>query len=468
VSRAVREEAVPGGAGTARRALCALGACLLALAVAPAGARAARSADTPIKHFVSLMQQNRSFDHYFGTYPGADGIPEGACMPVDPTRRGSRCIKPFHLGDRSVRDLPHSRGTFAAQYRRGRMNGFVDPVKRARGRIDRTVMGHYDGREVPYYWNVADDYVLFDRFFASSPSGSVRNAMFWVSGTPGNFSGQAIPDSGFGDLPTIFDRLEASGVSWKFYVQDYNRAINYRNRGSGERSSQVMWVPLLGFDRFIGNRKLSRHIVDLEEYYEDLEHGTLPAVSYIVAPARGSSEHPPGSVRSGQRFVAKLVNALMRSSAWTSSAFMLTYDGWGGLYDHVRPPRVDRYGYGFRVPALLVSPYAREGYVDSTTLDFTSILKFIERNWDVPSLASRDRRANTFAKAFDFTQAPREPQFLSGERNVAEQRKPNRIAIYGLYMAAVVLTFLMVAWGVLGRSPFAWAAETRRRMRGGE
>ncbi|MDW8005550.1 MAG: alkaline phosphatase family protein, partial [Thermomicrobium sp.] len=122
-------------------------------------------------------------------------------------------------------------------------------------------------------------------------------------------------------------------------------------------------------------------------------------------PARASS----GSIQAGQRFVRSLIQALMRSPYWWNSAFLVTYDDWGGWYDHVPPPQVDEYGYGFRVPAFLVSPYAKRGYIDSTTYDFTSILKFIEENWDLQPLAERDARATSITNAFDFDQPPRPP-----------------------------------------------------------
>jgi phospholipase C len=435
--------------------LLAGGVAALLLVPGMAGAAGGESPKprTPIRHFISLMQQNRSFDHYFGTYPGADGIPEGTCMSVDPAKPKGRCIKPFIIGDQVVRDLPQDHRTFVREYNHGRMNGFASAVRQATGSINPAVMGHLDGQTIPYYWSVAKDYVLFDRFFTSTSSGSVRSAMYWVSGTPGNFQGQTIPPGGFGDIPTIFDRLQARGVSWKFYVQDYHPAINFRNRGSGELSSQVFWVPLLSYDRYITNPALSSHIADLEEFFQDLDHGTLPSVAYIVAPAGGASEDVPGTAKVGQRLVAKLVNALMRSAQWKSSAFMWTYDGWGGWYDHVKPPKVDPYGYGFRAPALLVSPYAKEGYVDSTALDSTSILKFIEQNWDLPSLASRDRKAKSIANAFDFAQAPREPKFPSSDPRAAKKKATKRYVIRAFYLTAFLGSGLIIAWAMFGWTP---------------
>jgi phospholipase C len=431
----------------------------------PAAAGAEPNPKTPIKHFITLMQQNRSFDHYFGTYPGADGIPAGTCMPVSLSKPSSRCIKPFRLRDQPVKELGHNESIFADQYRDGRMKGFIHGIRQATGRVEPAVMGHYDEREIPHYWSLAEEYVLFDRFFSSASAGSLRNSMYWVTGTPGNYNDESIPPSGFGSLRTIFDRLEARGISWKFYVQNYDPAITFRNRGGGDRSSQIRWMPLLSFGRYVGNPKLSSHIVDLEEYFQDLQRGTLPSVAYIVAPSGGASEHAPGNVAVGQRFVTQLVNSLMRSEHWKSSAFMWSYDGWGGWYDHVRPPRVDSFGYGFRVPALLVSPYARRSYVDSTTLDSTSILKFIERNWGLEPLASRDRKARTFLGAFDFARPAREPRFPSSERSRALKPHANQVAIYGSYLGALVLTGLVLAWALFGWTPLPRDAIARRRSR---
>jgi phospholipase C len=134
----------------------------------------------------------------------------------------------------------------------------------------------------------------------------------------------------------------------------------------------------------------------------------------------------------------------MRSSYWRSSAFIWTYDDWGGWYDHVKPPHVDRWGYGFRTPALLVSAYAKRGYIDHQTLDFTSILKFIEQNWGLRPLTSRDRRAKSIASALDFTQPPRKAVFLSRDRHVKPPNQPRRSAVYVGYSLALVLTLLII------------------------
>jgi phospholipase C len=226
-------------------------------------------------------------------------------------------------------------------------------------------------------------------------------------------------------------------------VQNYDPEITFRSRGGrGDRGSQVVWVPLLAYDRYIDDPELFSHIVDISEYYRDLEQGTLPAVSYIVP--SGASEHPPGSIQAGQRFVRTLINSLMRSEAWGTSAFIWTYDDWGGWYDHVPPPVVDDFGYGFRVPALLVSPYAKRGYVDSTVHDYTSIMKLIEQNWGLDPVAERDANANSLIDALDFSQPARAPVLLDTERGTTARAEPNRLVIYAAYLLAALLAAALI------------------------
>jgi phospholipase C len=402
---------------------------------------------TPIKHFVTLMQENHSFDNYFGTYPGADGIPQGTCMPVEPYEKDGRCVEPFRVTGRPVVDLGHTGNIHKAQYAGGRMNGFISAFAGQRG-VGDLAMGHYDDRDIPFYWNVADDYVLFDRAFTSAAGGSIWNHFYWVTGSPGNPKEDALLTKGFDHVPTIFDRLQAAGVDWKFYIQNYDTSVNFRNPGSGDKASQIVWAPVLNYERFLDDPELRSRIVPLDQYFTDLRNNQLPAVSYIVP--SGASEHPPGSIQAGSRFVRGLTNALMASSAWDSSAFMWTYDDWGGWYDHVKPPEVDKYGYGFRAPALLVSPYAKKGEVNHTTIDFTSQLKFIENNWDVEPLAERDAAANDISSAFDFAAPPREPIVPSEQRHVPAPPAPATWIVYTLYGLALAAPVLIMGFSRLG------------------
>jgi phospholipase C len=437
--------------------LLAIGAAGSASAAGSAKA-AAHAPRTPIRHFITLMQENHTFDNYFGTYPGVDGIPAGVCMPIDPAKGRKPCFKPFHIGDNSIapRDLDHSSATALLQFDGGRMDGFISALKR-RNQDGRLAMGYRDGEDLPFYWNLADEYVLYDRFFSSAFGGSYLNHVYWVTASPGT-GVDRVPENGLGNLPTIFDRLEQAHVSWKFYVQNYDPKLTYRTVSSypGNRASQVIWVPILNFARYIDNPKIMKHVVPLREYFNDLENGTLPSVSYVIP--SGPSEHPPSNLQSGQAFVRGLINALVTSTSWKSSAFLLAYDDWGGFYDHVKPPRIDPYGYGFRVPAILVSPYARKGYVDSTTLDFTSILRFIEDNWRLRPLTRLDAHANSFATGFDFRAKPREASFVSAHRGPAEEESHVvRARVYMLYLGALGLPVLIVASAI--------GARRRRRRR---
>jgi phospholipase C len=441
-----------------RRTVAALTAAVAAtaLAVAPLAEGTAAAATgshlprTPIRHFVVLMQENHTFDSYFGTYPGADGIPHGECMPVDPTRGARPCVRPFHIGNRSIVDLDHSESSATGDVDRGRMDGFVR-AQNIRTGEGAQAMGYYDASDVPFYWNVADRYVLFDHFFSSSLGGSFLNHVYWVAAGAGNAT-QSVPAGGL-KLTTIFDRLQQAGVSWKFYVQNYDPTINYRTLPkltNANRASQAVWAPLLDISRFLDQPSLSSHIVDLSHYYTDLRNGTLPEVAYI-APS-GGSEHPPGSLVTGQRFVRGLVNSLMTSSAWESSAFLEAYDDWGGWYDHVLPPRRDAHGDGLRVPAMLISAYARRHYIDHTRLDFTSMLKFVEQNWNLRPLTRLDATAGSIMGAFNFRHPPRKAAIIPLQRTTPPPSRTVRdVLLYALYGLGVAWAFALVLIG--GRRP---------------
>lgn len=410
----------------------------IGIGVVPAEAAPSETTKTPIQHFITVLQEGHSFDNYFGTYPGADGIPAGECMPNDPSHPQAGCTKPFAIGDRGSDALRSSRQVFDSEYAKGAMNGFVSTFSN-RGVDSNLAMAHYVQSDIPYYWDVAQNYVLFDRYFASASGGSLRNHVYWMTGTPGDPNTESVPANGLGDLQTIFDQLEAKGVSWKIYIQAYDPTATYRAKGT--TPAQVVRAPVLAMARFIDDPRLSSHIVPLGDYYTDLSQGTLPAVSYVV-PA-GASEHPPARVASGEALIRNMVTALKRSSAWPTSAFMWSYANWGGWYDHVSPPVVDRYGLGFRVPALLVSPYAKQGFVDNTQLDHTSVLKFIENNWGLRPLSSRDAHANDLTSAFDWNQTPRPPELLTSESPSPIAVHGKRAIIYPAYGVAALLAILL-------------------------
>jgi phospholipase C len=425
--------------------------------------------NTPIKHFMFLMQENHSFDNYFGTYPGANGIPPDTCIPIDPfDDPNGECVEPFHIGDTEVQldDPDHSLATNNLQYNEGKLDGFVYALNQ-RNQDGRLAMGYYDDRDLPYHWNIADEYVLFDNYFSSAGDGSYINHMYWISGDPGEVGQGENKQDVLAEVVTIFDRLQENNIEWKFYIQNYDPELTYRTLHlyPGNRASQVIWAPVLYMDRFIDDPELNQHIVNLDEYYTDLIDGTLPAVAFIVP--SGPSEHPPSSLKSGQRFVKTLIQALMQSQYWDSSVFMWSYDDWGGWYDHVPPPQVDEYGYGFRVPALLVSAYAKQGYIDSTQLDYTSSLKFIEENWDLEPLAERDAAANSISNAFDFSKPPRQAEFIPFEREILETKpKPRIHIIYITYGSALFLASAIIFGVMIVDKPFFRLSKKKKKDEG--
>ncbi len=393
-----------------------------------------------VEHVVVLMQENHTFDNYFGTFPGADGISEGTCLPRSRTSSEAGCVAPHHVDVPRTEDPDHGRGTALNAYNGGAMDGFVW-AQEERNLDGADAMGYWDGRELPLYWNLATDYVLADRFFSSAWGASLTNHLYWVAAQADNSHG-GIPPAGF-DATTIFDRLEEAGVSWKMYIQNYDPTTDFRS--GAEHPPQVVWSALLAFPRFLDDPALRSHIVDLDEYFTDLEADTLPAVSYIVP--GGASEHPPGNVTVGEQFGTSLVTALMRSSSWWSSLFVLTHDDWGGYYDHVPPPQVDADGYGFRVPGILISPYAKRGTVDSTVYDYTSILRFIELNWGVDPLTARDGGANSIGAALDMRQEAAAPVFP--DRSYPPPQLPaagNRLALIAVYAAVAVVFAVALVW----------------------
>jgi phospholipase C len=348
---------------------------------APAGAKA-----TPIKHIIYVIQENHSFDNYFGTYPGASGFPAGTKLPEQPGAQPT--LAPFHLTSLST-DLPHSREVALKAYDGGKMDGFVWAER------SRDTMGYYDASDLPNYWTYARDFVLMDAFFSSLMGPSLPNHLYSVAAQSGGLvkNMTEAPAAGF-NFPTLATLLARSKVTWKYYD------------GKPDPRAFSLWNPLPGFKEFRDNQALMEHLVGTDQFFADLRHGTLPQVSWVV-PSALESEHPPQNLQLGMWYVTSLINAVMRSPYWDETAIFLTWDDYGGFYDHVPPPQTDQYGLGPRVPAIVISPYAKRGFIDHTQYDLTSVLRFVEDRFGLEPLTERDRKADGMLAAFDFSQAPR-------------------------------------------------------------
>ena len=326
-----------------------------------------------IQHVIIIMQENRSFDSYFGTYPGADGLPNGVCLP-DPAT--GDCVAPYHeTNDRNL-SSGHNTVNALTDYDNGAMDGFIRVFRGMHPSGTPDVMGYHDREEIPNYWAYADTFVLQDHLFSAQLGPSDPSHNYLVSGWSAKCSDPADPFTcrsnllnrnvpsdqtplyGWTDLTYL---LYQYGISWKYYAHTGVPGI---------------WNPLPHFTTVQEDGQVGS-IVNANQFFRDAANGTLPAVSWI-APSGRVSEHPPNLVSDGQAWVTSLVNAAMQGPEWGSTAIFLAWDDWGGFYDHEPPPNVDGLGYGFRVPGLVISPWARQGYIDHQILSFDAYLKFIE------------------------------------------------------------------------------------------
>jgi len=389
-------------------------ALLLAMpAIAATPVVSAKAAVNPIDHVVVLMQENRSFDSYFGKLhfegqPHSLPEPPGSSNP-DPTNPNGPPIKAFdktHYCE--VSDLNHSWTGTHQEIDGGAMDGFtaanVDPLDPTGSRT----MGFYDQSDLPYYYGLYNTFAMGDHYFASVPGPTFPNREYLLAGTSFGHIRNDLPTTATGfDQRTIFNELDDAGVSWKVYSASY----------------PVAFAEIFGYVR---NHRLG-NIKPIQAYYADAALGKLPQVTFIDPLFGGptnveNDEHPDANVQVGERFVSSVIRALFASPEWSSSALFLTYDEHGGFYDHVVPPAAAAPddippmlqpgdvaagfdSYGVRVPAVVVSPYSRPHFVSHVVNDHTSILRFIETRFNLPALTRRDAAANPMLEFFDFTQA---------------------------------------------------------------
>jgi phospholipase C len=360
-----------------------------------------------IQHFVFIMQENRSFDHYFGTYPGAEGLPDGVCIP---NPAGGPCVAPSHDAQLVNQGGVHLWGDALRCIHGGLMDGFISGANPKPG----DVMGWHDYREVANYWNYAQLYVLQDRLFESITSYSLPAHLYMLAAQSGGYkgaSGEPFPKPL--SYPEITLLLGSGKVDWRYYVnRGTSPAAADGNVEDADETTLTNWNPLPGFPAVKNDPTQFTRLTNATQFYTDAQNGTLPQVSWII-PNSDLSEHPPASIATGSSYVTSLVNAVMNSPVWSSTAIFIAWDDWGGFYDHVDPPKVDQYGLGIRVPGLVISPYARQGYVDHKTYSFESWLKIVEERFGIIPMTGRDNTANDMADAFDFTQQPRAPVTLN-------------------------------------------------------
>ena len=317
-----------------------------------------------ITHVLVACQENRTFDTYFGYYPkaGAFGVPANYSQPDG--KGGS--LLPQHATQYSTQDINHTWAAIHSEWDNGQMDGFATTD-------GANAMIYYDSSDLPYYYALADAFTLCGNYFCSLPGPTAPNRLHLWSATCGGNTSNSIPHGSL-NWPVICDLLDASHITWKSY-----------NFGLGATTKKLeMFNTLIYFQKWQDDPRIK---FTENDYYNDLQAGTLPQVSFLITEGT-VSEHAPQSVLAGQQQMEKVINALIQSSAWTSSALFFTYDEGGGFFDHVAPPQVDAYGLGVRVPMLVVSPYAKRGYISAQLYEHSSVLKYLERRFGLATLAS--------------------------------------------------------------------------------
>jgi phospholipase C len=374
-----------------------------------------------IQHIVFLVKENRTFDSMFGTFPGANGATKGTISSTVSVPLG-------HQSDALPWDPGHGWWATRNSIDNGKMDRFD---LTANANVNGTLSGYsqYWQSDIPNYWKYAQTFTLSDNTFSSITSESFTNHLYVISagnggvyetpGPPGN------PVAGFAcdgpadtrapmkdsvgnnyyvfpcfDFTTLADRLDDAGISWHYYAPPKGQlgyffsaydSINHIRNGPD-------WTT---------------DVVPATNFMTDATNGTLPAVSWVVLD-KGLTDHPPKSICQGENRTLDYLNALMQGPEWSSTAVFLVWDDGGGFYDHVPPPNLDQFGLGPRVPMIILSPYAKPGYIDHTQYEFSSVLKFIEDRFNLQPMTNRDAVANDPANfAFDFTQSPLPPLVLN-------------------------------------------------------
>jgi phospholipase C len=397
-----------------------------------------------IRHIVILMMENHSYDNYLGLLGRGDGLSHdgrGNITAATPDSDGSAV--PAHHLESTVQHVgipTQSWDGSHMQWAGGTNDGFAKAVERCSPGGDPAIaMGYWTEADLPFYHALASTFPVADRWFSSCLGPTIPNRRFLIAGTARGLTSDRLSDCF--DYPpngTIFDLLSSHGISWADYhsVSGVRAALSHISGLHGVRIGRFARGPVedlvsrltgaesrtksylqFSADAYpVGLLRYAAHLRTVNRFVNDAATGRLPAVSIVDPDFRADSEENPQDIRLGEAFAARVINAAMGGGDWMGTFLVWCYDEHGGYYDHVPPPaavepddrspaaghgfRYDR--YGFRVPAVIVSPYARADYVSSVVRDHTSLLKLIERKWNLPPLTARDRNADDLLDAVDF------------------------------------------------------------------
>ena len=370
----------------------------------------------PIKHVIFIVKENRSFDQLFGLFPGANGTTVGRM------KQGERPLTQG-IPERLQHDLLHNYVTALKSWDHGKMDGFAwDRWSRQYAYSEALPS------DIPNYWHWAKQFVLADGFFSSAQGPSFPNHLFTIAAQSAGTHNNPKRTEGGGswtwgcdapsnvkvkvktevdevswippcfDIPTEGDLLTRAGIPWTYY-----------SAAPGEKG--YIWSTYEAIRHVRETHAWQQHVQPVDSLVSDIQRGALPPVTWVT-PRFEYSDHPEYSLCYGENWTTQVVDAVMRSDMWKDTAIFITWDDWGGFYDHVAPPQVDEFGFGVRVPLLVISPYALRGVVDHRLSEFSSVLRFIEDNWGLTQLTHRDRAASDLSYDFDFSKRPRPPDLL--------------------------------------------------------
>ena len=358
---------------------------LLALQVVASASWAAgsQSTATPIKHVVNIMMENLSFDNVFGLYPTMNRTNPGALLsslqPPDDVLDAPKTVSLSQIPNGTYSTVNPNEGAYAADWDNGKMDGFVS---------NGGGMTYFSSSQLAVEWDWAEEYAIADRYFASCICMTNPNRLFSLAGYGAGLTTDSGPPPYVPVNQSIFGELSSYGVSWGYYVRDPSAddfPLNYFD-GIGTYSAQIQ---------------------SFSTFYAALQQGTLPSVSWVMPVGGGASgidQHPSANVTDGEGWLLGVVDRIMQSPYWNSTAIFITYDEGGGYYDHVPPPVVDGVRLGFRVPLFVISPYAKENYVSGTVMNHASSLSFIDYNWRLPALNPYVASSGLPLDMFDFNQ----------------------------------------------------------------
>jgi phospholipase C len=378
----------------------------------------------PIKHVVFILKENRTYDDMFGLFPGGNGTTTG--MVGDKRVQLTQCIRQV-----LPQDLVHDYPTALKSWDQGKMDGFaVSPTARQ--------FAYAEARptDIPNYWAWAKQYVLGDNFFSSILGPSFPNHMFSIAATSAGTHDNPVESRASATLLADAGLAKTWGCDTpkSNYVLVYNKVgkhtrqypcFNVKTIGDELSAAHIPWASYAATAKengYIWNAydyikhirdtsQWKQHVFPVDQVVSDINAGRLPPVT-MITPQFWLSDHPDVNLCDGENWTTQVIDAIMKSPMWKNTAIFLSWDDWGGLYDHVPPPQVNAFGLGFRVPLMVISPYARNGYIDPHQGNFASILSFIETNWGVAPLTNMDRSSGNLSWDFNFSQTPTPPDPL--------------------------------------------------------